>query len=146
MLADNLKVLLGSTFVEYTKIHGFHFNVEGSDFPQYHKFLNKYYEDVYGTIDTIGEYIRILDSYTPGGVSRMMELSVIQDQIKVPRAELMFAELLHDSDIMIELVKTIFNEATEAQEQSIANFMADLQELYSKKRWMMRAILKRDRE
>jgi DNA-binding ferritin-like protein len=75
-----------------------------------------------------------------------MELSVIQDQIKVPRAELMFAELLHDSDIMIELVKTIFNEATEAQEQSIANFMADLQELYSKKRWMMRSILKRDRE
>ena len=51
MLADNLKTLLGSTFVIYTKTHGFHWNIEGSDFPQYHKFLNKMYEEIYETID-----------------------------------------------------------------------------------------------
>ena len=44
MLADQLKVLLGSTFVVYTKTHGFHWNIEGPDFPQYHKFLKKMYE------------------------------------------------------------------------------------------------------
>jgi starvation-inducible DNA-binding protein len=146
MLSDNLKILLGSTFVEYTKIHGFHFNIEGSDFPQYHEFLNTFYSEVFETIDTIGEYIRTLGSYTPGGVSRMTELSIIQDQLKVPRAELMFAELLQDTEIIIELVKTIFNEASHAQEQGIANFMAELQDLYGKKAWMIRSILKRERE
>ena len=146
MLVDNLKVLLGSTFVEYTKIHGFHFNVEGSDFPQYHDFLNEYYGEVYATIDTIGEYIRVLDSYTPGGLMRMAELSVIQDQPKVPRAELMFSELLQDTEIMINLVEQIFNEAAEARQQGISNYMATLQDLYSKRRWMIRSILKRERE
>jgi starvation-inducible DNA-binding protein len=146
MLADNLKILLGSTFVEYTKIHGFHFNIEGSNFPQYHEFLNTYYNEVFETIDTIGEYIRILGSYTPGNLSRMMELSVVQDQLKIPRAELMFVELLQDTEIMIELVKTIFNEATQVEEQSIANFMAELQDLYGKKAWFIRSILKKDRE
>jgi starvation-inducible DNA-binding protein len=146
MLVDNLKVLLGSTFMEYTKIHGFHFNVEGRDFPQYHKFLKKYYEEVYATIDPIGEYIRTLDSYTPGCVSRMMELSAIQDQPKIPRAELMFAELLQDSEIMINLAEQIFNEAADARQQGISNYMATLQDLYGAKRWMINSILKRDRE
>ena len=145
MLADNLKTLLGSTFAAYTKIHGFHFNVEGTDFPQYHEFLNTFYSEVYDTIDVIGEYIRSLDSYTPGSMTRMMELSVIQDQLKIPRAELMFAELLQDTETLIQLVQSIFDEATAERQQGIANFMADLQDLYSKKRWMLRAILKKER-
>jgi starvation-inducible DNA-binding protein len=145
MLSDDLKVLLGSTFVLYTKIHTFHFNVEGPSFPQYHKFLKSFYEDTYETIDTIGEYIRSLDSYTPVNLARMLELSIIEEQTKIPRAELMFAELLTNTEQMIELVKQIFDVATEMKEQGISNFMADLQDLYSKKRWMISSILKKER-
>lgn len=146
MLADNLKILLGSTYGLYFKTHGFHWNVEGSDFPQYHKFLNKYYDEIYGSADTIAEYIRSLGSFAPGSMTRMMELNVVQDQLKIPRAELMFAELLQDTEKMIEMVKDIFDEATENREQGISNFMADLQDLYSKRRWMIGAILKKERE
>jgi starvation-inducible DNA-binding protein len=146
MLADNLKILLGSTYGLYFKTHGFHWNVEGSDFPQYHKFLNKYYDEIYGSADTIAEYIRSLGAFAPGSMTRMMELNVVQDQLKIPRAELMFAELLQDTEKMIEMVKDIFDEATENREQGIANFMADLQDLYSKRRWMIAAILKKERE
>ena len=73
MLADNLKVLLGSTFAFYVKIHGFHFNIEGDNFPQYHEFLGDFYTEVYGSIDPIGEYIRTLDSYAPGSLTRYAE-------------------------------------------------------------------------
>lgn len=142
MLTDDLKVLLGSTFVLYTKIHGFHFNVEGNDFPQYHEFLGDFYSEVHGTIDKIGEYIRILDSYTPGSLHRMIELSIIKEQVKIPRAMLMFDELAQDCVIMSELVKNIFDIATHNREQAIANFLADLQDLYGKKAWMIRSILK----
>ena len=146
MLADDLKTLLGSTFVLYTKIHGFHFNVEGSDFPQYHEFFGDYYSEVYATFDKIGEYIRILNSYTPGNLQRLIELSVLEEQQKIPRATLMFEELLQDSIKMIDLVKNIFDVATEQKEQAIANYLADLQDLYGKKTWMIRSILKTARE
>lgn len=145
MLADNLKVLLGSTFVLYTKVHGFHFNVEGRDFPQYHAFFGDFYSEVYETIDKVGEYIRTQNSYTPGNLSRMLELSVIQEQTKIPRAELMMAELLEDSDTMVNLVTQLFDLATEHRDQGVANYMADLQDLYSKKAWMLRSILKTTR-
>lgn len=142
MLADDLKVLLGSTFVLYTKVHGFHFNIEGSNFPQYHEFLNSFYTEIYESIDKIGEYIRTQDSYAPGSLTRMLELSVVPEQLKIPRAELMLAELLQDCNTMIDLSKNIFDVATEDKEQSIANYLADLQDLYSKKAWMIRSTLK----
>ena len=145
MLANDLKVLLGSTHVLYTKIHGFHWNIEGDNFPQYHQFLNQFYDEVYESIDTIAEYIRTLDSFAPSSLARFMELTVIKEQSLVPRAELMMNELLDDSQTMIELVKNIFDVATEDREQAIANYMADLQELYSKKAWMLRSILRTSR-
>jgi len=146
MLTDNLKVLLGSTFVLYTKTHGFHWNIEGSNFPQYHKFLNKMYDEIYESIDTIAEYIRTLGSYSPGSLGRMLELSIIEEQYKIPRAELMLEELLIDCEKMIKLVTELFDVATQEKAQGIANYLAELQDLYSKKAWMIRATLKKSRE
>jgi starvation-inducible DNA-binding protein len=146
MLSDNLKVLLASTQSFAIKSQNFHWNVEGSKFPEYHKFFNKLYEDVSDTIDPIAEYIRILGAYTPGSLTRYAELSVIQDQTKIPRAELMFAESLHDCEEMIRLVVTMFDEAANEKQHGIENYMAELQDLYGKKAWFIRSILKRDRE
>lgn len=145
MLADNLKVLLGSTFAFYVKIHGFHFNIEGDNFPQYHEFLGDFYTDVYGSIDPIGEYIRTLDSYTPGSLTRYAELTIIQDQLKIPRAELMFAELYEDNSKMIELLNHCFSSATQENKQGIANFIAERLDAHAKHQWQLRSILKKAR-
>jgi starvation-inducible DNA-binding protein len=120
--------------------------VEGRDFPQYHAFYDVFYNEVSDTLDKIAEYIRILDHYTPGSLQRYSELTIIQDQTKIPRAELMFQETLADTEKMIELVITMFDVATNERQQGIANFMAELQDLYGKKAWMVRSILKVERE
>jgi starvation-inducible DNA-binding protein len=146
MLSDNLKVLLASTQSFAIKSQNFHWNIEGSNFPQYHAFYDTLYNDVNETVDTIAEYIRILGHYTPGSLQRYGELSVIQDQTKIPRAQLMFVESLQDCEVMIQLVAGMFDQATEDRQQGIANFMAELQDLYGKKAWFIRSILKTDRE
>jgi starvation-inducible DNA-binding protein len=146
MLADNLKVLLASTQSFAIKSQNFHWNIEGSDFPQYHAFFDTLYGDVSGTIDQIAEYIRILGHYTPGSLTRYAELTIITDQTKIPRAELMFVESLQDCEKMSELVVAMFDEATNERQQGIANFMAELQDLYGKKAWFIRSILKKERE
>jgi starvation-inducible DNA-binding protein len=146
MLSDNLKVLLASTQSFAIKSQNFHWNIEGSDFPQYHAFFDSLYGDVSGTIDPIAEYIRILGHYTPGSLTRYSELSIIQDQVKIPRAQLMFAESLQDCETMSQLVVAMFEEATAEKQQGIANYMAELQDLYGKKAWFIRSTLKRERE
>ncbi len=146
MLSDNLKVLLASTQSFAIKSQNFHWNVEGSDFPQYHEFFDTLYGDVSGTIDRIAEYIRILGHYTPGSLTRYADLSIIQDQTKIPRAELMFAESLQDCETMIQLVTAMFDEAANENQHGIENYMAELQDLYGKKAWFIRSILKKERE
>jgi starvation-inducible DNA-binding protein len=146
MLADNLKTLLASTQSFAIKSQNFHWNIEGSDFPQYHAFYDTLYQDVADTIDKVAEYIRVLGAYTPGSLTRYAELSVIQDQTKIPRAELMFAESLQDCETMIQLVVGMFDEATQERQQGVANYMAELQDLYAKKAWFIRSILKTERE
>ena len=47
---------------------------------------------------------------------------------------------------MSELVVDMFYEATNERQQGIANYMAELQDLYGKKAWFIRSTLKRERE
>ena len=146
MLSDNLKILLASTEAFSLKSRNFHWNIEGSNFPQYHAFYDSLYSDSYATVDTIAEYIRVLNSYAPASLTRYAELTIIQDQVKIPRAELMFVESLQDCETMISLVVEIFDVATGERQQGIANYMAELQDFYGKKSWMIRSILKKERE
>lgn len=146
MLTDNLKILLASTNALAIKAQNFHWNVEGSNFPQYHSFFDNFYTEVYGAVDRIAEYIRTLDSYTPGSLTRYAELSIIPDQTKIPRAELMFSELLTDNAKMIDFLNICFQSATEENKQGIANFIAERLDAHEKHQWMIRSVLKKDRE
>ena len=142
MLSDNLKVLLASTNSLSIKAQNFHWNVEGDNFPQYHEFFGNFYEEVYGSVDRIAEYIRTLDSYAPGSLSRYAELTIIEDQTKIPRPNLMFAELLSDNGKMIDLLNGCFGSAEEENKQGIANFIAERLDAHEKHGWMLRSILK----
>jgi starvation-inducible DNA-binding protein len=145
MLADDLKTLLATAYAFVVKAQFFHWNVEGPDFSQYHKFFGKLYEDVYGSLDPTAEYIRILDEYTPGSFERFQELSQIQGQTKVPRARLMFTELLADNQTMIDLLNRCFESAADARQEGIANFIAERIDAHGKHAWMLKSFLKEDR-
>ena len=58
----------------------------------------------------------------------------------------MFVESLQDCMKMIALVVGMFDVATAERQQGIANYMAELQDLYAKRAWMIRSILKKERE
>ena len=145
MLADDLKTLLATEYAFVIKAQFFHWNVEGPDFAQYHKFFGKIYEEVYDAIDPTAEYIRILDEYTPGSFERFAELSQIQGQTKVPRARLMFTELLADNQTMIDLLNRCFESAQAEKQEGIANFIAERIDAHGKHGWMLKSFLKEDR-
>ena len=145
MLSDNLKILLASAYSFVIKAQNFHWNVEGQDFPQYHEFLGDLYDEVYSSIDKTAEYIRTLDSYAPGSLTRFNELTIIQDQTKIPRAELMFSELYEDNIKLIELLNLCFQSAESENKQGIANFIAERLDATEKHQWMIRSILKKAR-
>jgi len=146
MLADDLKVLLASSYGFAIKAQNFHWNVEGPDFPQYHKFFGKIYEDIQeNAIDQTAEYVRTLGSYTPGSFTRLHELCIIEDQLKIPRAQLMIAELYQDNLKLIELLNTCFATAEQENKQGIMDFLASRLDAHEKWSWQLNSTLKSDR-
>ena len=147
MLADDLKTLLATSDAFVIKAQNFHWNVEGSDFAQYHNFFQGIYDEVYGNaIDQTAEYIRTLDVYAPGSFERFSELSVIIGQTKVPRAMLMIQELLDDNNAIQSILTQTFQSATDEKNEGIANFIAERMDAHAKHGWMLRSFLKGNRE
>jgi starvation-inducible DNA-binding protein len=141
-LINQLKTILGTNFALYLKSHGYHWNIEGSNFPQYHDFLNDFYNDVWGQTDDIAEKLRALNSYAPGSLVRMLELADIQEASSIPDAMAMMRDLAADNDRFILHLRAGIVAAEGANEPAVGNFLQDLLAAHQKKGWMLRSIIK----
>jgi starvation-inducible DNA-binding protein len=141
-LIEQMKTILGTTFGLYFKAHSYHWNVEGPDFAQYHKFLGKFYESVYGNVDPIAEHIRSLDSYAPVSLSRMLELSDIEETDTVPSALTMLSNLKNDNERYMMHLRAGIVAAEAANEPAVGNFLQDILDQHQKHGWMLRSFTK----
>jgi|TARA_R110000868_G_scaffold13453_3_gene62803 starvation-inducible DNA-binding protein len=141
-LIQQLKVILGTNFALYLKSHNYHWNIEGSNFPQYHDFLNGFYTEVFAQTDLIAEHIRYLDSYTPGSMERFLELADIEEETNVPDAMSMLRTLKMDNDRYIIHLRAGIVAAENANEPAVSNFLQDILGAHQKKAWMLRSIIK----
>lgn len=142
-LIQQLKVILGTNFALYLKSHNYHWNIEGSNFPQYHDFLNTFYTEVFAQTDPIAEHIRYLDAYVPGSMERFLELADIKEAVDVvPSAFVMMTELKNDNDRYIIHLRAGIVAAEQAGEPAVGNFLQDILGAHQKKAWMLRSIVK----
>lgn len=127
----------------YFVAHGYHWNVEGQDFSQYHALFEDIYSDVYSSIDPIAENLRKLDAYAPFTLSKFTELRTVESsEVKAePRA--MAKALIKVNDGVLESLKSTFKIANEdANEQGIANFLAERIDMHQKWAWQLKASTK----
>lgn len=137
-----LKKILATTFAMYLKSHNYHWNIEGPDFVQYHNFLGELYEEVFSSVDTTAEKIRMLGAYTPGSFVRFSELSDIDDETNVPIALQMLAKLKTDNEKLIELLRDGIDIADEAGEPAISNYLQERLDAHQKHAWMLTSLTK----
>jgi starvation-inducible DNA-binding protein len=137
-----LKIAFASEYSFALKAQNFHWNVEGSLFPQLHTLFGEIYEEVYGSIDAFAENIRKIKAYTPASYTRFSMLSGIEDETEILPADAMIAELLSDSDRMQEMFKIVFQASEELREHGLSDFLAGRQDAHAKHSWMLRATLK----
>ena len=142
-LINQLKVILGTNFALYLKSHNYHWNIEGSNFPQYHSFLDGFYNDVWAQTDDIAEHLRRLDAYAPGSMERFLELADIEEAVdSIPSALIMMQHLKEDNDRYIVHLRAGIVAANQADEPAVGNFLQDLLGAHQKKAWMLRSIIK----
>ena len=133
---------LATEFNFYLKSHRFHWNVEGSDFYEYHKLFQKIYEEVLDSIDDFAEKIRTLGAYVPASLSAFSMLSQVADENANITKEEMVAELLQDNEKMLKVLKLVYDLAEQAGEHGFSNFLAERMDAHRKHGWFLTASLK----
>lgn len=141
-LIKALKIAFATEFSFYLKAHYYHWNVEGPNFKEFHDLFGNIYEEVYASIDNFAENIRKLNAYTPGSYTRLSMLTQINDEMEIPAAEQMIAELLSDSEKAVKIFKMVYDIAEENGEHGLSNFLAERMDAHKKHSWMLRATLK----
>lgn len=141
-LTDSLKTLMSDVVTMYFVAHGYHWNVEGPDFSQYHSLFADIYEDVYSSLDPIAEDLRKLDEYAPFTLSKFIDLRTVESVEVKPEPKAMAKALLKVNDGVIESLSKAFKEATKANEEGIANFLSERDDMHKKWRWQLTASTK----
>jgi starvation-inducible DNA-binding protein len=101
------------------------------------------YEDVDSSIDPIAENIRKLGAYAPFTLSRLSALRGISDvDPGTPTEQPMAAALLKMNNAVLENIMTAFDLAVKENQQSIANFLAERQDMHMKWKWQLTASTK----
>ena len=143
-LKTALKILLANNFVMYFKAHSYHWNIEGIEFSQYHDFFGDLYEEVFGALDKSAEELRSLDEYAPISLMELYDFKTIQEDATRPILLVdMLTNLQVANNAMVDNLNKVFELATAANEQGVADFAAGRLDVHKKHGWMIRSSLKR---
>lgn len=141
-LVQLTRIAFSSTFSFYVKAHSFHWNVEGSDFFEYHKLFEEIYNEVYEAIDPFAENVRKLGAYMPTSYHNLSMLTRIEDEDRVPSKDEMIQELIQDSERIRVILKKNYDAAEAEGEHGLSNFLAERMDAHRKHEWFLKSSIK----
>lgn len=128
-----------TSYAFYAKTAGFHWNVVGQDFFQYHELFGEIYTEVYESIDTFAEQLRTLQISAPGSLQQILDLAQIEETLVVPAKDSMVSELLMCNETVLETLRKAYNLCGLYSKFGFENFLADRITAHEKHSWMLRS-------
>jgi starvation-inducible DNA-binding protein len=142
-LTTELRRLLADTFIFYLLAHGFHWNVEGSNFGPFHTLFETIYSEVYGTVDTMAEHLRKLGAPAPAHPLLYQEERTIPD-VEYPALNdpLRMVEILLDANAaLMTQIRVVYRLAETQHLTYLQNYLDERTDAHQKHAWFLRATL-----
>ena len=138
-LVAALKSLLADNIALKFKSHGYHWNVEGANFKQFHDFFSDIYEDYDEATDIYAEWLRMFKAYAPYRLTDFFDMSTVSEPIIVGDSQAMLADLYEAIEKHIEDLKIAGGLANDARENGLMDFLAARETASQKFCWMIRS-------
>jgi starvation-inducible DNA-binding protein len=142
-VATELAKVLADETVLYIKTKNAHWNIEGADFYDKHKFFETQFGQLDEMIDSVAERIRSIGHYAPATLKAYLSLTHLTEATSEKNDSQGFIkELLkdHESIIIIlrEHIKSFTNDFHDA---GTSDFVTGLMETHEKMAWFLRSHL-----
>ena len=142
-VATELAKILADETVLYIKSKNAHWNIEGADFYDKHKFFESQFGQLDEMIDSVAERIRSIGHYAPATLKSYLSLTHLTEQSKEKNNSQGFIkELLEDHEsIIIVLREHIKSFANDFHDSGTSDFVTGLMENHEKMAWFLRSHL-----
>lgn len=142
-VATLLNTLLADEYLLYTKTRNAHWNVQGENFNELHKFFESQYDSLDIIIDDTAERVRALGHFALGSLKNFLKVArLIEQNDDFGDENHIIQTLLEDHESIIRsLRKDITIIADEFKDLGTADFMTGLMEQHEKMAWMLRSHL-----
>lgn len=137
VLGNELDILLANTVSIYFRAHGYHWNVKGINFAAYHDFFQEIYEDLYSSIDEIGEWKRKLGFDATYTLEAFIANRDVVEPIKPVTLQMMIQTLLTGIQELHASTQSTFDRAQAENEQALMNFLASRIDMLQKWQWQL---------
>jgi starvation-inducible DNA-binding protein len=143
-VANELAKVLADETVLYIKTKNAHWNIEGADFYDKHKFFENQFGQLDEMIDNVAERIRSIGHYAPATLKSYLSLTHLTELTNDKNDSQGFIkELLEDHEsIIIVLREHIKSFANDFHDSGTSDFITGLMETHEKMAWFLRSHLK----
>jgi starvation-inducible DNA-binding protein len=142
VIALELNKVLADEFILYAKTRNYHWNVEGSNFMEMHKFYESQFEQLDEIIDNVAERIRPLGHYAEARLKDYIKLSHLEEQEYTNKQSEQLQNLLEDHETIIQnLRKLITLFADKHKDLGSSDFVTGLMEQHEKMAWFIRSYI-----
>jgi starvation-inducible DNA-binding protein len=137
-----LKELLSDTVALRFKAQGYHWNVEGINFHQFHDLFSDIYEEYESAIDPLAEWLRKLGFIAPSDLLSFYNNTNVSESVSGTDALSMVIDLKESNYLMISKFQNAVAEATMMKQHALANFFAERMDAHQKIDWQLTATAK----
>ena len=143
-VAQNVAILLADEYVLATKTRNAHWNVEGIDFYDKHKFFEGQIEQLDDIIDRVAERIRMLGHYATASMKIFLQTTRLSESTRDKNdSEGFIRELLADHESIIIFIRENINPiAEEHKDLGTSDFITGIMAEHEKMAWFLRSHLK----
>lgn len=139
-VAAILNQLLADEQVLYSKLRNYHWNVEGSNFMEMHKFYEDQYSELAQSIDEIAERVRKIGHYAEGRLKDFIRLTNLEEDEYTNDQKKQLKNLLGDHETIIRALRSHIPKVEEEHKDiGTADFLTGLMKDHEKWGWMIRA-------
>ncbi|HHU61921.1 MAG: Dps family protein [Bacillota bacterium] len=139
-VVDHLDQHLADLHVLYTKLHNYHWNIEGPEFYSIHEKLEEQYDAVAEEIDAVAERILMLGHRPSASLADYLKKAKLKEAPSVAvRRDAVVKELAEDYVTLIKGLREGVEAASDAGDEVSADLMIGSLTEYEKIVWMLDA-------
>ena len=140
-LGEKLAHLLSDVTALGFLVQGYHWNVKGINFYQFHEFFAEIYADVDGAIDPLAENIRRLGYDAPYLLNDFNSMTCIREERQFGDPVPMVESLVRVNSTITSCYVEAFGMANACNEQGLADFIAGRIDMHKKWQWQLESTL-----